>query len=227
MTRLPFPERTTLPSLVTLDFYGANEYLEGFVARIDCPVLTTLGIKYFNQLIFEIPQLVQFISRVERLKSPGEVIVQPAKMYSSVSLLRRGMRRRGECYFRIPCTQLDWELSFSTQILHQLSPLLFSVHVLSITKYPLSLIRKEDVDPTQWLELFQPFSQTSGIRVSIEELVPDVMGALVSEGMATGILPGLTSLYLEGVRKSKFAMEAAERFVATRKLAGHNILLRG
>jgi len=51
------------------------------------------------------------------------------------------------------------------------------------------------------------------------------MRALVSEDMATGILPRLTSLHLEGVRKSTFAMEAVERFVATRKLAGRNILL--
>ena len=83
------------------------------------------------------------------------------------------------------------------------------------------------MDPIQWLELFQPFSQTSKIRISIEELVPDGMRALVSEDMAPGILTRLTSLHLEGYRKSTFAMEAAERFVATRKLAGHNILMSG
>ncbi len=83
------------------------------------------------------------------------------------------------------------------------------------------------MDPTQWLELFQPLSQTSEVHVSMEVLVPDVVRALVSEDiMATGILPGLTSLHLEGYRKSKFAMEAAERF-SMRKLAGRNILLSG
>ena len=74
---------------------------------------------------------------------------------------------------------------------------------------------------------FQPFSQTSKIRISVEELVPDVTRALVSEDMAPGILPRLVSLHLGGYRKSTFAMEAAERFVATRKLAGHNIHLSG
>jgi len=101
------------------------------------------------------------------------------------------------------------------------------VDVLSIIKFSSPLIGKEDVDPTQWLELFQPLSQTSEIRVSMEELVPDVMRALVSEDMAAGVLAGLASLHLEGYRKSKFTMEAAERFVATRKLDGHNILLSG
>ena len=227
MARLPSPGRATLPSLNGLGIGGASEYLEEFVARIDCPVLTTLWIKYFNQLIFEIPQLVQFISRVDGLKSPTEVTVKPAKMFAAMSLLWKGRRRRGECYIILPCSQLDWQLSFSTQILHQLSPLLFSVHLLSIIKSPLPLIGKEDVDPTQWLELFQALSQISRVRVSIEELVPDIMRVLVSEHIATGILPGLTSLHLEGVRKSTVATEAAERFVTTRKLAGRNILLSG
>ena len=225
--RPPSPERATLPSLARLLVFGVSEYLEGFVARIDCPVLATLEIKYFNQLIFEIPQLVQFISLVDGLKSPSEVIVEPIG-YSTMSLVRpgRGTRGRGKCSFIIPCRHLDWQLSFLTQILDQLSPLLSSVHVLSI-KNPVPSRKEEDVDTTQWLELFQPLSQTSRIRVSIEKLVPDITRALVSEDMNTGILPRLTSLYLEGVRKSTFATEAAERFVATRKLAGRNILLSG
>jgi len=229
MTRPPSPERAALPSLVALTFGGASEYLEGFVARIDCPVLATLWIKYFNQLIFEIPQLVQFISRLDGLKSPSEVIVQPVGS-PTMSLLRprRGTHIRGECCFVIPCRQLDWQLSVLTQILDQLSPLLCSVGVLSIKSSNLS-IRKdwEDVDTTQWLELFQPLSQTWRIHISLEELVPDITRALVSEDMAPGILPRLTSLHLQGVRKSTFAIEAAECFVATRKLAGRNIHFSG
>ena len=70
----PASERAILPSFIRL-FHGASEYLEEFVARIDCPVLATLETKFFNQLMFEIPQLAQFISRVDRLKSPTEVTV--------------------------------------------------------------------------------------------------------------------------------------------------------
>jgi hypothetical protein len=220
------PERTTLHSLDTLDFHGASEYLEGFVARIDCPVLTTLEVQYFNQLIFEIPQVVQFISRVDGLKSPGEAIVNIGALYRSLSLLAGG-RMGTECYFRIPCSQLDWQLLFLTQILHQLSTLLSNVHVLSIMKFSFPLAGRKDVDPTHWLDLFQPLSQISEIRVSNEKLVPDVIHALVSEDTAPGILPHLTSLHLDGYRKSKIAMEAAERFVATRKLDGQDISLRG
>ena len=229
MAHLPSPERAILPSLVNLAFYGANEYLEGFFARIDCPALTSLLIKYFNQLIFEIPQLVQFISRVDALKSPTEVTVKPDVKYSGMSLRRRtrGGGLGGECYVMLPCSQFDWQLSFSTQILHEISALLCSVRVLSIDRSYFPLIGKEDMEMTQWLELFQPLSQISKIHVSIEELVPDIMHSLVSEDTAPGILPRLTSLHLEGYRKSTFAMEAAARFVAARKLAGHNIRLSG
>jgi len=45
---------------------------------------------------------------------------------------------------------------------------------------------------------FQLFSRVSEVRVTIEELVPDVVHALVNESVATGVLPSLTSLFLKG-----------------------------
>jgi hypothetical protein len=218
------PERTTLHSLDTLYFHGASEYLEGFVARIDCPILTTLEIKYFNQPIFEIPQVVEFISRVDGLKSSGKVIVRLGRRYPIVSLHRRTVCEG--CYFRIPCSQLDWQLLFSTQILHQLSTLLCNVPVLSIPT-SFSLEGRKDVDPTHWLELFQPISQISKIHVGNEVLAPDIIHALASEDTAAGILPCLNSLHLDGYCLSKIAMEAAKRFVAARKLNGQDISLSG
>ena len=227
MARPPPPHCATLLSLVTLFFLGASEYLEEFLARIDCPVLTVLGIVYFKKLIFKIPRLLQFISRVDGLNSPSEVVVNPDATDPTICLLQSGPDRRWRCYFLIPWSQLDLQLSFSTQILRQLSPLLSSVHVLCIAG-PSSLTGNEDMDPTQWLELFQLFPQTSTILIDDQELVPDIVRALVSEDiMATGILPGLTSLHLKGYRKSKLTIEAAERWVSTRKLAGRNILLSG
>jgi hypothetical protein len=83
------------------------------------------------------------------------------------------------------------------------------------------------VDPTHWLELFQPLSQISEIRVDGKGLASDVIHALLSEDTAAGILPRLTSLYLYRYRDSKIAKEAAERFVATRKLDGQDISLTG
>jgi hypothetical protein len=56
--------RATLPALTNLLFYGVSEYLEDFLARVDAPLLYDLQITVFNQLIFGIQQLLQFIGRV-------------------------------------------------------------------------------------------------------------------------------------------------------------------
>jgi hypothetical protein len=210
-------------------FFGASEYLEEFVARIDLPALTYIAIKLFNQVIFEIPQLCQFFSRVGGLESFTEVNLLPAEKNTTVFFRRKGKRLLHplECHISIPCTQLDWQLSFATQIFSQLPFLLSSAKTFILYKPSSMSAGKEDVDPAQWLELFQPFSHVSEVHVDLEELVPDVVQALVSVHMTAGVLPGLTSLYLKGYRKSPPVIAAAEQFVATRKLAGRSVSLYG
>jgi hypothetical protein len=44
-------------------FTGVSEYLEDLLARIDAPRLNSLEIFIFHQLIFNMPQLIQFIRR--------------------------------------------------------------------------------------------------------------------------------------------------------------------
>ena len=85
---------------------------------------------------------------------------------------------------------------------------------------------KEDVDPAQWLELFQLLSHVAQIRVNVEELVPNVVQALVSVDMTTEVLPNLSSLFLTGYHKSP-AIAAAEQFVTMHKLAGRSVSLYG
>jgi hypothetical protein len=84
---------------------------------------------------------------------------------------------------------------------------------------------KEEVDPTQWLELLQPFTHVTEVYVLNDRLVPVIVQALVTEDMAAGVLPELTSLHLSGYRKSSSVAKAAEQFVATRKLSGRTVNL--
>jgi hypothetical protein len=67
--RHPPPTRSVLPALTRLTFGGASEYLEDLVSRIDAPLLCRLHISFFHQLIFDTPQLSQFLSRTPNLKS--------------------------------------------------------------------------------------------------------------------------------------------------------------
>jgi hypothetical protein len=54
--RPPALTRSIVPGLTKIQFKGASEYLEEILARIDAPRL-------FSQIIFDTPQLFQFISR--------------------------------------------------------------------------------------------------------------------------------------------------------------------
>jgi hypothetical protein len=89
-------------------------------------------------------------------------------------------------------------------------------------------IRRDDVDPALWLESFQSLPHFSKVELHFSHgLVQDIVHALVNEDMAAGVLPSLTELYLSRYRESQSTIDAAERFVAARKLANHNIVLTG
>jgi hypothetical protein len=128
-----------------------------------------------------------------------------------------------DCFLGTSCTRLDWQLSFATQILSQLSPLLSGVLSLTIDK-GLALPTREDVDSTQWLELFRPFTHARTVNVT-EQLVPGIVQALVTEDVATEVLPELTRLRLKEYRKSPSVAKAADQFVATRRLSGRMVAL--
>jgi hypothetical protein len=68
--------RTLLPVLTKLWFKGVSEYLEGLVAGIDAPLLNELGIFFFHQLIFDTPELAQFISRSPNFDAHDEARVR-------------------------------------------------------------------------------------------------------------------------------------------------------
>lgn len=222
----PPPQRVILPSLSILNFHGASEYLEEFVAQVDFPALTFINIEFFSQLVFQIPQFCHFISRVNTLKSPTEVIVTPSAELVTLFFIQQGERRvvLGECFLGTTCEELDWQLSFVTQVLRQFSPLLSSVDSLTINK-PYKMPRGEGhVESVQWLELFQPFPHVKTVHV-FEHLVPDIVDALVAENTVAGVLPELSRLYLKGYRDSLSVAKAAEQFVAARRHSGRTVSL--
>jgi hypothetical protein len=219
-------QRVTLPSLSILNFHGANEYLEEFVAQVDFPDLTFINIEFFSQLIFQIPQFCHFISRVNALKSPTEVMVTPSADLVTLFFIQQGERRvvLGECFLGTTCGELDWQLSFVTQVLKHFSPLLSSVDSLTINKPYKMPSWAGHVESIQWLELFQPFTHVRTVHV-FEQLVPDIVDALVAENTVAGVLPELSRLYLKGYRDSQSVAKTAEQFVAARRHSGRTVSL--
>ena len=219
---------TTLPSLTSLGFYGASEYLEEFVAQIDLPALHTITIRLFNQIFFEIPQFCQFIRRQNILGSSTAMIIR--HLVGSVSIAFGdeiyGKSEIEGCLLKTSCGRLDWQLSFATQISSQLSPLLSSIRCLNFHNSHELPTGEEDVDSTQWLELFRPFTHVTDVSVFGEQLVPSITQALVAEEMSIEVLPELTWLSLKGYGISRPAVSLkAEQFVATRKLSGRTVRL--
>ena len=221
-------QRTILPSLQFLNFHGAIEYLEEFVAQIDVHSFCKMFVKLFNEIFFEIPQFCQFVPRLNDLESPT------SRVYVTLSADSVGIvflpDRSSPANFSLgtTCRRLDWQLSFATQITTQLSPLLSSVHELTIVAGSNigTAAGEEDVDSTQWLELFQPFTHVTRVTVWKREVAPGIVQALLTEDpLAVGVLPELTELHLDGIRRKPIAMKAAEKFVASRRLSGRTVHL--
>ena len=220
------PQRTTLPSLTYLRFRCETEYLEEFVARIDLPALGEFYIDLFNDISFEIPQLCQFIPHLNQLRSATLTNIKHTRESVSLSFYHHYEADLGECTLSILCERLDWQLSSVAQIASQLSPFLPSVDYLYIdTDVDFHLSAEEtDVDASQWLELFRPFTYVTEVCVT-NNLVPGIAQALAMENIVAGVLPELTVLRLIGYHSSPSAAKAAEQFVATRRLSGRTVHL--
>src|SRR6266436_8956701 len=58
----------TLPNLRWIAFFGVSTYLEAVVHLITAPRLEQFQFNFFNQLIFSIPRLLQFLNTSENLR---------------------------------------------------------------------------------------------------------------------------------------------------------------
>jgi len=198
-SRRPPPlTRSVLPALRHFGFVGVSEYLEDLVARIDSPLLDSLQIKFFHQLIFDTPQLTRFISRTPGLKTRNEA--RMVISYSGVSVLVPGVVGRG-LRLEISCGPSDWQLSSLAQVCGSSFPqtLITSLEHLHICHDEYSrLLWQDDIENSQWLELLQPFTALTNLHLS-REFTPHIVPALqeLVKEKVTEVLPSLQCLYLE------------------------------
>ena len=100
--------RSVLPLLDHLEFKGVTEYLDDLVSHIDAPQLGPgfLVITLFNQIFFESPQLIQFISR-SRFKSPEKAHINFESRAARIALSSITSDTR-DLTVEILCKELDW-----------------------------------------------------------------------------------------------------------------------
>jgi len=181
-----------------------------------------------SELVFDIPQLHDFVARTETLRPFNQAKMQFSGWGIMVTL---GSPTRFE--LQIECERLDLQLSSLTQIFSQQFPLLSHVEQLEIGGNSLEFMRwKDGPDMDSWLELFQLFVAVQNLYVSKDLVLPvvSVMAALqdlrVTGGTAVEVLPALLNLSLEGLEPSGPVQEAIKSFVTARRLSDHPIAIQ-
>ena len=225
----PLLTRTLLPVLTALEFQGVSEYLEDLVAQIDAPLLNTLRITFSHQLIFDTPQVNQFIGRTPKFKAHPGVAARMEFSYWQVrvELPCRSLNRTLE--LAISCKQPDWQLSSLAQVCSSSFPESFIplVEYLYIESRVSESDWQDDIENSQWLEVLRPFTGVKELYV-VREFVPHivrVLKELVDEGATEMLLPALQIIFLEESFPSGPVKEMIEQFVAARQLASRPIAL--
>ena len=221
--RPPPSTRRILPVLTRFWFKGVCEYLDDFVAHIDAPRVN-LDITFFNQIVFDSPQLIQFVSRTPTLKAleTGHVVFEDCAAKINLSSQTSGY---GSLEVRISCREFDWQVSSLEQVCTLCLPPLSALENLSIYDHALSYPRSQDnIDNTLWLELLHPLATVKKLYLS-KELALRIVPALqeLVEGRTTAVLPALQNIFLEELQLSGPVQDGTRQFVAMRQVIGHHI----
>jgi hypothetical protein len=222
---LPPPARTVLPSLTRFQFYGASEYLEDLVGRIDSPLLDFIGITFFHQFISDIPQLALFMRRAPILGAFHTAHMDFNSHRVCVRSSPMTQTAHETSYLKILCRKLDRQLSSLAQVLTLFFLSIDMVELLAISgSRDLPSQGQDDIESMRWRENFQQLTAVKNLFVSKEftQTIALALQELVGESV-TGVLPALESLFLEGLQSSELVQEAIGKFVSARELSGHPV----
>ncbi|KAH9959395.1 hypothetical protein BGW80DRAFT_1564585 [Lactifluus volemus] len=215
--------RAVLPALTRLWFHGTSEYFEDLVARIETPAIICVTTIFFNQLDFDVPHFLQFISRTQ---IPGSF--EEAKLsFSQSAYIHVGHRdppggKEFETVLSITisCHALDWQVACLAQICGKISHFLSNVERLLIdTSYFVNepfAKWKDYVDNPEWLEIFHAFSalQQMHIPARMGQIIGFALQELTGESVMDA-LPMLRHLYLPPPSQS--TQQAIQPFVSSRQ----------
>jgi hypothetical protein len=226
--RPPPPTCFALSVLTYFWFSGDSEYLDDLVAYIDAPRLNKMYIIFFNQIVFDTPQLIHFLGRTPRLK-PLEKARVTFNGGSTWVIFSSQTSGNDILHVHIPCRELDWQVSSVEQICTSSLPPLSALEDLYINEGgPFSSREhwQDNVENELWLELLHPFRAVKNLYLSKEfaqRIVP-ALQELVGNS-ATEVLPTLQNIYFQGLKPSGPVQEGIRQFVATRQGNGDSIAI--
>ena len=177
-----------------------------------------MEITFFYQIIYDTPQLTQFIGRIPKFKTHDEarVLFSDGVVWITIPRTFDEMLR-----LRILCRKTDWLLSSLAQVCSTSVPLFPALEHLYILENG-SWDRQDNIEDGQWLELLQPFAAVKDFHIASKfiPLIAPSLQELVGERL-TEVLPALDTLFLGEPLPSEPVLECIWKFVAARELAGH------
>jgi hypothetical protein len=220
----PPPTRSVLPNLGYFEFKGDSEYLEVVVAHIDAPRLEHLQTTLFNDIVFDTPQLTQFISRTPMMKALEKACVTFGGNAAVVGLSSLTSGKYDKLEVIIPCRELDWQVSSMEQVCTSCLPLLpaLDLHIDGNPHYRQHW--QASVENALWLRLLHPFTSVKNLYLS-EEVARYIVPALqeLVGDRATEVLPALQNIFLEEGQRSGPVQEGIQQVVAVRQATDHPI----
>ena len=216
----PPPTRSVLPALKRFSFRGVNEYLEELLGQIDTPRLDHLSTIFFNDIDFDTPELIRFITQT--FKTPNVVHVVFDSLTACVTLQHKEYSDYF-AYVEILCRVPDWQLSSMAQICTSFFPFLSTMENLYIHENS-PFDWKDGIENAEWLELLLPFTAVKNLYLS-KQFAPHIAPALqeITGGGTTEVLFALQNLYLEEYRLSESVQEGIAQFISARKLANRPV----
>ena len=215
----PPPTRSVLPNLQIFRFKGDSEYVEVVMAHIDAPRPRDLHLILFNDIIFDTPQLTQFIGRTLTVKVLEKALIKFEGDAATVKLSSLTSGGYENLEVNILCSELDWQVSSMEQVCTSCLPPLptLDLHI----NY---LYRQGNVENALWLRLLHPFTSVKNLYMSEEiarRIVPalrELVGVRVTE-----VLPTLENIFLEEGQRLGPVQEGIQQVVAVRQATNHPI----
>ena len=200
--------------------------MEEFLTQADAPQLNDLHITFFNEIIFDTPQLFRFISQRPNLRvlEKGQIVFN----YAAIKVKFPSQTfDYGVLSVVIPCIAQESQLSFLKQLCTSLPPISTLVD-LSIFEDKYSELCWQDDDENilpLWLELLHPFTAVKNLYVC-KKFVPRIAPVLqeLVVGRTTEVLPTLENIFLEGFQPPSGPLhEGIKPFLAARRLTGQPV----
>jgi hypothetical protein len=219
--RPPPPTRFVLPVLTFLDFKGDNGYIDDLVACIDAPRLNDLDVTFFNDIVLDTPQFIQFISRTPGLKALAKAyVIICGDLGNSASVcLSSTTSGNGRLKVTVRCKEVNWwQVSSMEQVCTLCLPPLPTLEDLYVVEHRDMSDWQDNIENALWLELLHPFTTVKNLYLS-KGLAPHIVPAMqeLVGGRATEVLPTLQNIFLGELQPSEPVREGIEKFVAARQ----------